>query len=715
MKKIMLFLLAMLTTTLGFAQTTTTWDDADVNIASGANVFTNAVWGGVKTNITDGNLTTTCQIKATGTNFDTEWIVIDLGYDYDITKLSLTTSGDRYDTGFAIYGVAAQPTAPTFADGTDALDGSWGDAIVSVDQTGQTEAAEFTRTYAVSKRVRYLKYVGVTRNATDQWGLTMNEFRVKGTTKDPAVTAVASIGVTLPALKVGNSGTAVVTKYNSSGNAIGTCSSDEVTLSSSNTGVATVNGLNITGVAIGTAGITATYTANTSFTASGNVNVTRNWDADDALSGKTLTAYASSTREGAVSSVVGTTGNWSSNDPTTDTEQWWFVDLGRSYNVSSVAFLWSNSFPSTYEIYTATGLKSGTEVSNDNVDWSATGVSTSNSTADATVETALNAENVRYIKIHGTSLTGTAATYGMRFLRFYLLGTVANASMTVGEPADGVVTCTGDWVESTFNNIDATKIDISAVSGVPATFTAKAKNPNAIIYAASTVSGTNVYTGTTAPANVDITDGYDFAPKSWFNVTGTVTYHIAITADHYSIVYFPFTVSSVPSNITLYQISAVSPNSVTISPVTSGFAIEHPYIIKSSTTGTYAITGSATNIGSSADGHNGTDGGVTIVSTLTSTTVPTGSYMFNASNQLAPVSSTGNVTLHPFAGYITTGLNITEGAKVNVYIEGETTGINGISNVESTSSNKIYNIAGQRVSNSYKGMVISNGKKYYNR
>lgn len=710
----MLFLLAMLTTALGFAQTTTTWDDADVNIASGANVFINSLWSGVKTNITDGNLTTTCQIQATGENDGTEWIIIDLGYNYDITKLSLTTSGDRYDTGFAIYGVAAQETAPAFSDGTDALNGNWGEAIVSVAATGQTETAEITRTYAVSQTVRYLKYVGVTRNATDQYGLTMNEFRVKGTTKDPAVTAVASIGISLPALKVGNSGTAVVTKYNSSGNAIGTCTSDEVTLSSSNTGVATVNGLNITGVAIGTADITATYTANNSFTTSGNVNITRNWDADDALSGKTLTAYASSTREGAVSSVVGSTGNWSSNDPTTDTGQWWFVDLGRSYNVSSVAFLWSNSFPSTYEIYTATGLKSGTEVSNDNVDWSTTGVSTSNSTADATVETALNAENVRYIKIHGTSLTGTAATYGMRFLRFYLLGTVANASMTVGEAdADGVVTCTGDWVESTFNNIDATKIDISAVSGVPATFTAKAKNPNAIIYAASTVSGTNVYTNTTPPANVDITDGYDFAPKSWFYVTGNVTYHIAITADHYSIVYFPFTVSSIPSNITLYQISAVSTNSVTISPVTSGFTIEHPYIIKSSTTGTYAITGSATNIGSSADGHNGTDGGVTIVSTLTSTTVPTGSYMFNASNQLTSVN--GTVTLHPFAGYITTGL-ITEGnAKVNVSIEGETTGINGINNGVSTPSNAIYNIAGQRVNNDYKGIVISNGKKYFNK
>ncbi len=45
----------------------------------------------------------------------------------------------------------------------------------------------------------------------------------------------------------------------------------------------------------------------------------------------------------------------------------------------------------------------------------------------------------------------------------------------------------------------------------------------------------------------------------------------------------------------------------------------------------------------------------------------------------------------------------------------DATGIDGInSDIQTTSDNKIYNIAGQRVSSSYKGLIICNGKKFFN-
>jgi|GEM_PF-3931100 len=51
-------------------------------------------------------------------------------------------------------------------------------------------------------------------------------------------------------------------------------------------------------------------------------------------------------------------------------------------------------------------------------------------------------------------------------------------------------------------------------------------------------------------------------------------------------------------------------------------------------------------------------------------------------------------------------------ASVRMVIDGTTTAINGInSNVNVNNDNKMYNLAGQRVNNNYKGVVIVNGKK----
>lgn len=50
------------------------------------------------------------------------------------------------------------------------------------------------------------------------------------------------------------------------------------------------------------------------------------------------------------------------------------------------------------------------------------------------------------------------------------------------------------------------------------------------------------------------------------------------------------------------------------------------------------------------------------------------------------------------------------GAKI-FYMDGTTDGIDNMS-IQNTANQPLYNISGQRVNKSYKGMVISNGKKY---
>lgn len=65
--------------------------------------------------------------------------------------------------------------------------------------------------------------------------------------------------------------------------------------------------------------------------------------------------------------------------------------------------------------------------------------------------------------------------------------------------------------------------------------------------------------------------------------------------------------------------------------------------------------------------------------------------------------------ISPFRAYFT---GIPEGAPAKLnFIDGEATGINGV-NAEAAADGAIYNLAGQKVSAAYKGIVIKNGKKY---
>ena len=61
-------------------------------------------------------------------------------------------------------------------------------------------------------------------------------------------------------------------------------------------------------------------------------------------------------------------------------------------------------------------------------------------------------------------------------------------------------------------------------------------------------------------------------------------------------------------------------------------------------------------------------------------------------------------------------LEITAGSKLAINFGGETTGISKVATEQTAPENSaMYNLAGQRVSNSYKGIVIRNGKKFINK
>ena len=77
-------------------------------------------------------------------------------------------------------------------------------------------------------------------------------------------------------------------------------------------------------------------------------------------------------------------------------------------------------------------------------------------------------------------------------------------------------------------------------------------------------------------------------------------------------------------------------------------------------------------------------------------------------------------TLGAGKAYLQTNAALTAnpGARLNIVFEGETTGISNVdvnANDNFDANAPMYNLAGQRVNKSYKGVVIVNGKKYMNK
>jgi hypothetical protein len=78
-----------------------------------------------------------------------------------------------------------------------------------------------------------------------------------------------------------------------------------------------------------------------------------------------------------------------------------------------------------------------------------------------------------------------------------------------------------------------------------------------------------------------------------------------------------------------------------------------------------------------------------------------GFYLLKAGNKLS-------------AGKCYLKIESSNGAKSFIALDGSTTGISSLT-TDATESNTLYNLAGQRVSKGYKGVIIRNGKKYINK
>lgn len=106
-----------------------------------------------------------------------------------------------------------------------------------------------------------------------------------------------------------------------------------------------------------------------------------------------------------------------------------------------------------------------------------------------------------------------------------------------------------------------------------------------------------------------------------------------------------------------------------------------------------------------------TSDGFNFVGTYVATTVPTGNYFFNSENKIYKAGDTQTTINGTRATFAPVG-TATAAKALGFNIDGTTTSISAITIDKPSADAHLYNLAGQRVNRSYKGIVLRNGKKF---
>lgn len=247
----------------------------------------------------------------------------------------------------------------------------------------------------------------------------------------------------------------------------------------------------------------------------------------------------------------------------------------------------------------------------------------------------------------------------------------------------------------------ATSYDATGLTGSGITLTVA--NPNAIILANSgAVSNSdNVVVSGTA-ASLALQAGYPFAAPQAFTAT-KASLKASVSAAGAATFIAPFE-AAIPSGVKAYTLAA-NGNDITATEVTGTIPANNPVLLNAAE-GTYDFTATNASVGTEATGAKDALTGV-----YAATTVAQGSYVLqNGTDGIGFYKvASDNIVLKPFQAYLTT----TSSAAKLAIVFGQTTDIKSMhdSNFTTQNAGTVYNLAGQRVGKSYKGIVIVNGKK----
>lgn len=280
-------------------------------------------------------------------------------------------------------------------------------------------------------------------------------------------------------------------------------------------------------------------------------------------------------------------------------------------------------------------------------------------------------------------------------------------SVLVGSPEIASTTLHGDYTADAISELNTalasntvlSAIDFTEATSVDASTKIETGNKNLLLYVneGTSVKNTqNVVEGDECESLV-LTDGYNFAaPKAFTAVSASYSRTAPAT---YGTTVLPFVPST--SGAEFYELTGVTPTCFEFQKVVSPVA-GTPYLYRATTDN---FTATNAEIAATEAGKV-TASGWTMQGTYTKE-------VFDASDNVYAVSddkvycNIGTLTMNPFRAYFTGN---TSSAPMNISIDG-TTVIGSIENGELAIDGAAFNLAGQKVGNGYKGIVITNGRK----
>lgn len=280
-------------------------------------------------------------------------------------------------------------------------------------------------------------------------------------------------------------------------------------------------------------------------------------------------------------------------------------------------------------------------------------------------------------------------------------------TILVGSPEIASATLHGDYTADAISELNTalasntvlSAIDFTEATSVDASTKIETGNKNLLVYVSEgteVANSQNVVEGDECESLM-LTDGYNFAaPKAFTAVSASYSRTAPST---YGTIVLPFV--PVTNGAEFYELTGAGTTSLefqkTVAPVAGT-----PYLYRATTDN---FTATNAEIAATEAGKV-TASGWTMQGTY-------GKEVFDAEDNVYAVSggklyhNTGTLTMNPFRAYFTGG---TSGAPMNISIDG-TTVIGSVENSELTIDGEAYNLAGQKVSKGYKGIVITNGRK----
>lgn len=171
--------------------------------------------------------------------------------------------------------------------------------------------------------------------------------------------------------------------------------------------------------------------------------------------------------------------------------------------------------------------------------------------------------------------------------------------------------------------------------------------------------------------------------------------------------------ANIPAGITAFTLTYTSGSSATATEINTGILPANTPVLLNAETASkdycFTSTGTVPNA-APADLAYGAMTGV-----YTAGYVPADSYVLQKGAEglgFYKVAADNTISINPYRAYLTPGQDAEAPMISIVFNDDMTTGIGNITSAPSKDEGVAYNLAGQRVANGYKGLVIKNGKKY---